>query len=225
MTPRKKDVEPLARQNIVDAAMKIIDAEGLDALSMRRLGAELGVNPMAAYYHVPNKAALYDLILDAVMAGVDTSGIDPAATVEEQLKQAARAYRAAILAHPHAIPVLAARSLRSAAALRPVEPFLGIVFAAGLTPMEAMAAADVIAQYILGGAVGYYHQLVDSETGEQREFEELDAAEFPHTNRLIAEARYVGPVAEFEFGLDAIVRGLLAEPRYRLEGGSDVRGA
>jgi len=214
MTPRKKDVEPLARESIVQAAMKIIDAEGLDALSMRRLGAELGVNPMAAYYHVPNKAALYDLVLEAVMAGVDTSGIDPAAPVDEQMKQAARAHRAAILAHARAIPVLAARSLRSAAALRPVEPFLGILFAAGMTADEALAAVDVVAQYILGGVVGYYHQIADSEVSEQREFEALDAAEFPYMSRILAEGHYVGSEAEFEFGLDAMVRGLLGGSRH-----------
>jgi len=217
MTPRRKDVEPLARERIVDAAMRIIDDEGLDALSMRRLGAELGVNPMAAYYHVPNKAALYDLVVDAVMTGVDTSVIDPAAPLADQLKLAARAYRAAILAHPHAIPVLAARSLRSAAALRPVEPFLGILFAAGLTADEALAAVDAVAQYILGGAVGYYHHIVDSEAGEQREFEALDPSEFPHMSRVLAEGHYVGYEAEFEFGLDAIVRGLLGGPRYELK--------
>ena len=218
MAPRRKDIEPLARERIVEAAIKIIDDEGLEALSMRRLGAELGVNPMAAYYHVPNKAALYDLVLDALMTGVDTSGIDPAAPLDEQLKQAARAYRAAILLHPRAIPVLAARSVRSAAALRPVEPFLGILFAAGLSASEAMAAVDAIAQYILGGAVGYYHHVVDSETSEQREFESLDQAEFPNTTRLIAEAQYAGPDGEFEFGLQAIVRGLLHGPRYDLQG-------
>ena len=217
MTPRRKDVEPLARERIVDAAMRIIDDEGLDALSMRRLGAELGVNPMAAYYHVPNKAARYDLVVDAVMTGVDTSVIDPAAPLADQLKLAARAYRAAILAHPHAIPVLAARSLRSAAALRPVEPFLGILFAAGLTADEALAAVDAVAQYILGGAVGYYHHIVDSEAGEQREFEALDPSEFPHMSRVLAEGHYVGYEAEFEFGLDAIVRGLLGGPRYELK--------
>ena len=217
MTPRRKDVEPLARERIVDAAMRIIDDEGLDALSMRRLGAELGVNPMAAYYHVPNKAALYDLVVDAVMTGVDTSVIDPAAPLADQLKLAARAYRAAILAHPHAIPVLAARSLRSAAALRPVEPFLGILFAASLTADEALAAVDAVAQYILGGAVGYYHHIVDSEAGEQREFEALDPSEFPHMSRVLAEGHYVGYEAEFEFGLDAIVRGLLGGPRYELK--------
>jgi len=216
MTPRKKDVEPLARESIVGAAIKIIDGEGLDALSMRRLGAELGVNPMAAYYHVPNKAALYDLVLEAVMMGVDTSVVDPAAPLAEQLKQAARAYRAAILEHPRTIPVLAARSLRSAAALRPVEPFLGILFAAGLTSNEALAAVDAVAQYILGGVVGYYHHIVDGEAGEQREFEALDVAEFPNMSRVLAEGHYAGFEAEFEFGLDAIVRGLLSGPRYQV---------
>jgi AcrR family transcriptional regulator len=218
VAPRRKNVEPLARERIVEAAMTIIDTEGLDALSMRRLGAELGVNPMAAYYHVANKAALYDLVLDAVMAGVDTSAIDAAAPLDEQLKQAARAYRAAILKHPRAIPVLAARSVRTATALRPVEPFLGVLFAAGLSADEALAAVDVVAQYILGGMFGYYHHLLDSELGEEREFEALDAAEFPHMSRVLAEGHYVGFEAEFEFGLGAIVRGLLDAPRHASKG-------
>ncbi|HTX70431.1 MAG TPA: TetR/AcrR family transcriptional regulator C-terminal domain-containing protein [Thermoleophilia bacterium] len=211
MTPRKKDVEPLDRERILAAAMRIIDAEGLDALSMRKLGAELGVNPMAAYYHVPNKAALYDLVLEAVMAGVDVGTIDPAAALDEQLKQAGRAYRAAILRHPRAIPVLATRSLRTAAVLRPVEPMLGIFYAAGLSPDEAMAAVDVLAQFILGGAVGYYHHTFDEEAADdQREFEDLDPAEFPNTTRMITEARYLGPDGEFEFGLTVVISGLLA---------------
>jgi len=216
MTPRKKNVEPLDRPRIVEAAMAIIDDEGLEALSMRRLGAALGVNPMAAYYHVPNKAALYDLVLDAVMATVDTTAIDRAAPIAERLKQAARAYRAAILAHPRAIPVLAARSLRTATALRPVEPFLAIMFEAGLTASEVLAGVDCVAQYILGVCVGYYHHL-DGETGDEREFDELDPAEFPNVSRMLAEGTYAGAEAEFEFGLDAIVRGLLSEPRFSLE--------
>jgi AcrR family transcriptional regulator len=213
MAPRKKDVEPLDRERIVDAAMTIIDEEGLDALSMRRLGAALGVNPMAAYYHVPNKAALYDLVLEAVMGSVDLSAVETTGPLEERLKQAARAYRTAILAHPRAVPVLAARSLRTAAALRPVEPMVGLLFEAGLTATEAVAAVDSVAQYILGGCVGYYHHIADTETGVQREFDELDPAEFPNVRRTLAEGRYAGFDAEFEFGLDALVRGLLRGPR------------
>ncbi len=217
MTPRKKDVEPLDRERIVEAAMTIIDEDGLEALSMRRLGATLGVNPMAAYYHVPNKAALYDLVLEAIMADVDLSAIDPAAPLAERLKQAAHAYRAAILAHPRAIPVLASRSVRTAAALRPVEPILGILFEAGLTATETVTAVDCFAQYILGMCVGYYNHTVDSETSVQREFDELDPTEFPYANRMLAEGRYAGAEAEFAFGLDALVRGLLSGPRLPLE--------
>ena len=217
MSPRKKGVEPLARERIVEAAVRIIDEEGLEALSMRRLGAALGVNPMAAYYHVPNKAALYDLVLEALMTEVDLSRIDAGAPLSDQVKQAARAYRGAILAHPRAIPVMAMRSLRTAAALRPVEPLLGILYATGLSSNEAMAAVDCIAQFILGGTVGYYHHVVDSEIAEHRDFETLDPAEFPNLSRMIAEGRYAGFEAEFEFGLDAMVRGLLQGPRAQAE--------
>ena len=114
------------------------------------------------------------------------------------------------------MPVLAARSVRTVAALRPVEPFLGALFAAGLTADEALAAVDVVAQYILGGVVGYYHHLVDDEVGQQREFDALDVTEFPHMSRVLAEGHYVGFDAEFEFGLDAIVRGLLDRPHTSL---------
>lgn len=212
MTPRKKDAEQLTREAIIEAAMRVIDADGLDALSMRRLGTELGVNPMAAYHYVPNKAALYDLVLDAVMSGVDTASIDPAASLEDRLKQAARAYQAAILAHPHAIPVLATRSLRSAAAIAPIEPLIGLLFEAGLDAASALSAVDAVAQYILGGAMGYYHHIVDDAAEPQRDFDALSPDDFPNMTRMLREGTYAGFECEFEFGLDAMVRGLLSGP-------------
>lgn len=213
MAPRKKDSELLTRERIVEAAMRVIDADGIDALSMRRLGSELDVNPMAAYHYVPNKAALYDLILDAVMSGIDLTTIDPAAPVDERLKQAARAYQAAILRHPRAIPVLASRSVRTISALRPVEAFVQLLFEIGLDTTQALAAVDAMAQYILGGVMGYYHHMVDVEAGEQREFDQLPPAEFPGMTRVLAEGRYLGFEGEFEFGLDMMVRGLLTVGR------------
>ena len=220
MTPRKKDAEPLARERIVAAAMKIIDAEGLDALSMRRLGTELGVNPMAAYHYVPNKAALYDLVLEAVMAGVDTETIDPALPSRRSAQAGGARLPRGDPRAPARHPRPRTRSLRTASVLRPVEPMLGILYAAGLTPDEAMAAVDFIAQFVLGGAVGYYHHEFDDEAGEQREFEALDPAEFPNTIRMITEAHYLGPDGEFEFGLDAVIHGLLTGPRRLPEGRS-----
>jgi AcrR family transcriptional regulator len=213
VAPRKKDSELLTRERIVEAAMRVIDAEGIDALSMRRLGTELDVNPMAAYHYVPNKAALYDLVLDAVMSGIDLGVIDPAAPVDERLKQAARAYQAAMLRHPRAIPVLASRSVRSISALRPVEAFVQLLFEVGLDTTQALAAVDAMAQYILGGVMGYYHHMVDVEAGEQREFDQLPPSEFPGMTRVLAEGRYLGFEGEFEFGLDMIVRGLMTVGR------------
>jgi TetR/AcrR family tetracycline transcriptional repressor len=212
MAARKKDAEPLTRERIIEAAMRVIDADGVDALSMRRLGTELGVNPMAAYHYVPNKAALYDLVLDAVMSGVDLTAVGDAVPVEERLKQAGRAYRNAILAHPRAIPIVAGRSIRTAASLRPIEPLVGLLFEAGLDPVEAISAVDCVAQFVLGGAIGYYHHMVDSEM-HQRAFEELSPEDFPNMTRVLSEAHFIGPDGEFEFGLDVIVRGLLSAPR------------
>ena len=213
MAARKKDAELLTRERIVEAAMRVIDADGVDALSMRRLGTELGVNPMAAYHYVPNKAALYDLVLDAVMSEVDLSTIASTGPLEERLKQAGRAYRNAIMAHPRAIPVLAGRSVRSAIGMRPVEAFLGLLFEAGLTSGDAISAVDCVAQFVLGGAVGYYHHVEDTEIGQQRDFDELTPEEFPNMARVLAEAEFAGHDCEFEYGLDALVRGILSGPR------------
>lgn len=214
MTPRKKGAERLTREQIIGAAMRVIDADGLDALSMRRLGTELGVNPMAAYHYVPNKGALYDLVQDAVMAEVDVSSIDPAASLEERFKQAARAFRGALLAHPRTIPLFAGRSLRTAAALRPIDVFIGLAFEAGLDATEAVSAVDSIAQYILGGAMGWYHHTYDAELHDDaRGFDELDPERYPNMTRALAEGTFAGFDCEFEFGLDAMVRGLLGRPR------------
>jgi len=83
----------------------------------------------------------------------------------------------------------------------------------------AIAAVDAVAQYVLGGAIGYYHHTMDAELrDEERDFDELPAEEFPNMTRVLAEAHYAGFDEEFEFGLDAIVRGLLSGPRYEMRG-------
>ena len=96
---REGPEEPLKREQIVSTALAVVDRDGLKALSMRRLGAELGVDPMAVYYHIPNKQALLDAIVEAVMAGIDLSVDNPAAQPEERILCAARAYRDTMLAH------------------------------------------------------------------------------------------------------------------------------
>src|SRR5664279_4643459 len=97
----------LTRATLVAAALRIADTEGLDALSMRRLGAELGVDPTAAYRHLPNKKDLLSGVVEAVLDGADVA-TDPADPWQEQFRTVARAYRHAMLAHSPAVSRLVA---------------------------------------------------------------------------------------------------------------------
>ena len=220
----------LTREKIVKAAMRIVDTEGLAALSMRHLGAALGVDPMAIYYHLPNKAALYDAIVEAVMTEASpapASGERPesdAATERraiggttppaiDQLRQMAISYRDALMAHLNALPVVASRPVRTAASLRPIEKMLAVICSLGFTAKEAIAFVDVCGHYIMGWAQTYAAHLQDSEMHRHGpvEMEALPPQEFPNLHKLMREAPSDNPFAvEFDLGITAILTGLLA---------------
>ena len=206
------------------AALEIVDGEGLAALSMRRLGAGLGVDPMAIYYHLPNKAALYDAIVEAVMAEVGVSAetragesarARPDASAEtplEQLRRMARSYRDALMAHPNALPVVASRPVRTPASLRPIEGMLAVIASMGFSPRESIAMVDVCGHYIMGWAQTYAAHLLGSEIHDHGPLDTaaLPEAEFPNLHRVLKEVPEGNPFAvEFEMGLDALLRGFV----------------
>jgi AcrR family transcriptional regulator len=206
---------PLTREHIVSTAMAVVDRDGLKALSMRRLGSELGVDPMAVYYHIPNKEALFDAIVEAVMAGIDLSIDDPAQSCEERALTAARAYRDALLAHVNALPIVLQRGPATPVALRPVEVLLGILRDAGLPPAEALAGMNLIAAAVRGAVgMGPAPEGSNHPTPEQMEAmaRSFPPGEFPN---LIESLPFAGEFMErgFDFGVRVIVRGLLAEPQ------------
>ena len=207
---RRKRVEvPLQRQRIVSKALAIVDREGLKALSMRRLGAELGVDPMAVYYHIPNKQALLDAIVEAVMASIDLTADNPANSPEERILAAARGYRDALLGHANALPILLAHGPVTPGAMRPVEVLIGILRDAGLPPAEALAGMNLIAAAVRG-AVGMGP--VNEPTHQELEamWRALPASQFPRLAEAFASNR--GSMEQwFEFGVRAIARGLVGE--------------
>ena len=198
---------PLQREQIVAAALRIVDRHGLKALSMRRLGAELGVDPMAVYYHLPNKQALLDAIVEAVMGSIDLSVDNPANPPEERILAAARAYRDVLLAHANALPILLAHGPVTPGAMRPVELLIGILRDAGLPPAEALMGMNVIAAAVRGAVgMGPVHELSEEEfTDLWRAF---PAAEFPLLAEGLSTSRRSFEEI-FDFGLRAITRGLL----------------
>jgi TetR/AcrR family tetracycline transcriptional repressor len=204
----------LSRDRIVRTALRIVDTEGLGALSMRRLGSELGVVPMATYHHFPNKSALYDGIVEAVMGEIDTSADDPGAPFAARLKHAARAYRDVLVAHPNAMPVLMSNGPKTPQALVPVETMLRIFRDAGLSAAQAMAGVDVVASMVQGAASMRVNQLLaDADAGCPPAgyydvlAEALPAERFPVLREALAGGELLDIDAEFEFGLDVIVRG------------------
>lgn len=192
-------------------ALEIVDRDGLKALSMRRLGSELGTDPMAVYYHIPNKEALLDAIVEAVMADIDVGVDDPSASAEERVLAAASEYRDTLLAHRNALPILLSRGPSTPEALRPVELLISILRDGGLAPSQAMAGMNAIASTVRG-MVGMVQDEEPTETqsaeAAQQMAEAFPPEEFPN---LLEAARC--PVdyldTHFEFGIRSLARGLL----------------
>lgn len=204
---REGSATPLQREQIVATALRIVDRYGLKALSMRRLGAELGVDPMAVYYHLPNKQALLDAIVEAVMGSIDLSVDNPANPPEERVLAAARAYRDVLLAHANALPILLAHGPVTPGAMRPVELLIGILRDAGLPPAEALMGMNVIAAAVRGAVgMGPVHELSEEEFTDL--WRALPAAEFPLLAEGLSTSRRSFEEI-FDFGLRAITRGLL----------------
>ena len=172
---------------------------------------------MAVYYHLPNKQALLDAIVEAVMASIDLSVDDPARPPEQRLLGAAHAYRDALLAHASALPILLAHGPVTPVAMRPVELLIGILRDAGLPPAEALAGMNVIAGAVRG-AVGMEPVHKSSSEPTKEDFEAmwraLPANEFP---RLAEAFGSTGLSFEqiFDFGIRALTRGLLGEAESR----------
>jgi len=211
MSARKKSpTTPLTRERIVGTALSLVDREGLKTLSMRRLGLELGVDPMAVYYHIPNKGALLDAIVEAVMAEIDLTLDDPSDPAEERILCAARAYRDALLAHTNALPIVLSRGPSTPVAMRPVELLIGILRDAGLPPSQAMAGMNAIAATVRGTIAMVAGESVALPTDvELRQLaEQYPADEFPHVREAaMCPADFISE--DFDFGVRALARGLL----------------
>jgi AcrR family transcriptional regulator len=201
---------PLSRERIVTTALAIVDRHGLEALSMRKLATELGVYPTAIYYYIPTKSALLDAIVEAVMSGIDLTADDPSTTPEERIVRAACVYRDALLAHPNALPLSLSRGPNTPGGMRPVELVLSILRDAGVPPIEVIPAMNAIAAAVRG-TVG----MATDDSALARPAEVLAATdrfpeeEFPRLREALQWPKdYWG--ADFELGIRALVRGLLA---------------
>src|SRR5262245_11167597 len=144
---------PLDRDVVLNAAVELVERDGLEALSMRRLGAALGIEAMSLYYYVENKDALLDGIVETVVSGMDLTWAKQSGRWQARLKAGYGAYRRLAHTHPAVFPLIGRPAGRTPAALRPVEAFLTVLREAGFPPRAALQAHRTLSSFVYGYAI------------------------------------------------------------------------
>ncbi|MGZ6267336.1 MAG: TetR/AcrR family transcriptional regulator [Candidatus Limnocylindrales bacterium] len=220
---------------IVAAAVAIIDAEGLEALTVRRLATELGVAPMTIYSYVRGKEEILDLVVDRVAADIELPPVE--ADWRERARELGHSLRAALLAHPDGARLISERPVTSPNAFRLFDAGLGIFRSAGFPDREAVAAYFAFGNYVMGCAAQDTTALRAMRRPKEDHAQSptpadvvllLPAERYPNIHAL---APYIygeaGPspdpptdgdasdpaTARFEFGLESLLDGLGARVR------------
>ncbi|MEU8814513.1 TetR family transcriptional regulator [Actinoplanes sp. NPDC048796] len=193
----------LTRERIVEAASALIDAEGLDALSMRRLATELGVQGPSLYNHFATKAEIVDAVADSVVAQVDLSFFQ-SCKWPDALKKWAMSYRAVLAEHPNIVPVLAQGPGRRPAGLAMAEAVYGALVEAGWSYARATHIGALMRYLVTGSALGSFALGFDVDPQLYERYPHL------HHAPLLAEHHEAVDEGAFELGLDLLINGLQA---------------
>jgi AcrR family transcriptional regulator len=198
----------LDQARIRAAALALVDAEGLEGLSMRRLATALDVSAASLYFHYATKDELLEAVAADVLADVDTS--DFTRGWEPGMRAWARSLRAALAAHPRLVPVLSHAPGRRTDALQRADDVHGGLVAAGWPPREATMIGAAAKYLVFGAALGSFAEGFAADP-------EVYADRYPHlgqAHRLAARAAEVDRES-FEFALEQLIAGLRA--RYARE--------
>jgi AcrR family transcriptional regulator len=220
--PRPAPVKtPLSQAQIVQAALRIVQADGIDGVSMRRLAAEFDTGPSSLYAHVANKDELLQLMFDEVCGLVEAPPLD-APRWKEQILELARAGHQALLDHNDLARAALATIPSGPNALRISDAMLGMMLAGGIPPRIAAFAMDRIFLYITADAyeMSIWRTEID-ETGRDQDsiikeltddltafFEQVPEDVYPNIRKHARDMAGGGAEARFELGLELLVDGL-----------------
>ena len=202
---------PLTRERICAAALALIDAEGLSRLTMQRLGGALGVEGMAIYKHLPNKAAVLDGVLEQLLEELPEPEPEPSCDWQASLGALCTAAWELGYAHPNLLPLLAARPLATPSVRRLSAGVREILRRAGFAEVAAVRVEHTLGAYLLGygcliagsHAAGVVESAPDLEANPRPAAADPDAV----SADLAAAARR----ADFEAGLALVLRGAAEE--------------
>lgn len=208
---------PLTRELIVDAALQVLDRDGMDELSMRRVAEVLGTGAASLYWHVRNKEELLQLLFERLTAEIPLPPPDPSRW-REQLRELARAMREQARQHRDAARLSLGRVPSGPAFARTTEWLFELLAPLGVPDRVVGLTGDAAALFT--GAFALEESMgVASPTGEPMEeqaiaemfrgyLESLPAGRFPHLVRAAAALFEPSRDERFEFGVDLLLRGL-----------------
>jgi len=202
---------PLTRERVLRAAIHLADTHGLDAVSMRRLAQELGVEAMSLYNHVSNKDEVLDGITDIVVGEIELPTIG--ADWKKAMRKRATSAHAVLLRHPWASMLIVARMNIGPAMLRYVNATIGCLREGGFSFAMADHAWNAIDSHIYGFTLQKLNFPLDPAeyANAARGFlPMLSETEYPYMRaltKLVGDGKHSG-LHDFEFGLDLILDGL-----------------
>jgi len=208
---------PLSRERVIDAALQIIDNEGVDAVSMRRIAATLGVQAMSLYNHVGGKADVLDGVTEFIATDMGLSR-QSGRGWEDGIRSVAYAFRRASLRHPRAVELVLTRQLSSPAALPVINCSLAVLLDHGFDEAAAVHALRLLLAFQVGSLLREFHAPgFGSEAGEAGEEDEESVDErrqhladsgFPAVAKLAPRLAEIDHAAEFTFGLELLIDAL-----------------
>ncbi|MEV6137273.1 TetR/AcrR family transcriptional regulator C-terminal domain-containing protein [Nocardia sp. NPDC051990] len=188
----------LNRDYIAAVALTVIDTAGLDGFTMRKLGAALGADPMAAYRHFTDQQDLFDGIAEAMFDELEMETLPWQQDWPELMSAYAHRLRSTLRRHPNAVPIFATRPVRSAAAIETGNWMLERLQDVGFTPAVALQFARCLREYVVG-------HILSHSVAAQRSRKPTPNA--PDYNALAAAADATVDTDHFDIGLTAMLDG------------------
>jgi AcrR family transcriptional regulator len=221
-TRRKPRQRTLSQAAIVDAALGIVDHDGLDALTMRTVAHALGTGPASLYAHVASKEQLIELLVERVIGEVEFGCAPDPERWAEQVKEAANNMRRVFASHGDLARASFGRIPVGANALRGAEWMIAVLRAGGLSDQVTGLAVDLIALYTMAVAYEDGLAVAGGNTVEEivafigrlrKYYASLPTDRFPNVVALAGELTAGDENTRFEFGLEVLIRGLEAVSR------------
>jgi AcrR family transcriptional regulator len=204
----------LSRDYILRTALALIDRDGVEALSMRKLGAEMGVDPMAIYHYLSSKAVLLDGVVELLYSEVRPLELAASASWTEAAAAAMRAFRATLRAHPRAVAIVGTHPAATPGMFDLLDSALGLLMDLGLGGADALDLMNCLAIYTIGQVLAEVGEPVGGEgTPPESVYAGLSPEAYPHLFAAFAGGYDYHPDAMYEAGLNALLTGWTARRR------------